>query len=128
MLSSNKATATIAVKDLEVSKKFYEQTLGLKVASGNKDSGGITYDSGGSQVFIYQSSFAGTNKATYVSWSVGDELDSLVTQLQGKGVQFEQYDMPNAKLKGNIHIMDGMKAAWFKDPDGNILNLVSLEA
>jgi hypothetical protein len=40
-------------------------------------------------------------------------------------VPFERYDMPGAKLEGDVHVFDGMRVAWFKDPDGNIHSLVS---
>ncbi len=46
-------------------------------------------------------------------------------ELQSKGVTFEHYDMPGRELEGDIHVVAGIKVAWFKDPDGNILNLVS---
>ncbi|MBI2285749.1 VOC family protein [Candidatus Saccharibacteria bacterium] len=106
-------------------KKFYEGVLGLK-PQGGEDAGGIIYKSGGSSVFVYQSEFAGTNKATAVSWGVGDDLEKIVEDLKGKGVAFEQYDnIPEVKRQGDIHIMGELKAAWFKDPDGNILNLVN---
>jgi hypothetical protein len=59
-----------------------------------------------------------------VTWTVGDEIDRIVKALRDKGVTFEHYDMPGTKLEGDIHVGYGMKVAWFKDPDGNILNLI----
>ena len=124
MLGDKTAVATIAVKDLEAGKKFYEETLGL-TKSGD-DPGGILYKSGDSSVFVYQSEFAGTNKATAASWGVGDDVESVVSGLKAKGVTFEHYDsIPGAKLEGDIHVLGDLKAAWFKDPDGNILNIVN---
>jgi hypothetical protein len=81
--------------------------------------------SGDTLVNVYRSQFAGTNKATAVTWVVGDEIDAIVKKLKGKGIAFEHYDMPGITRDGDIHRGDGMKVAWFKDPDGNILNLVS---
>src|SRR5258708_23982070 len=124
MLGDKTAVATLAVKDMDAAKKFYEGTLGL-TKSGD-DPGGILYKSGDSNVFIYQSEFAGTNKATAASWGVGDSIESIVEGLKAKGVNFEHYDsIPGATLQGDVHIMGELKAAWFKDPDGNILNLVN---
>jgi hypothetical protein len=60
-----------------------------------------------------------------VTWAVGDEVESLVRALKSKGVKFEHYDMPGMTRQGDVHIGGDMKVAWFKDPDGNILNLVS---
>ena len=74
---------------------------------------------------MYESQFAGTNKATAATWMVGDEIESIVKTLKSKGVPFEHYDMPNMKRQGDIHVAGNMKVAWFKDPDGNILNVVN---
>ncbi len=125
MLAQKDVTATIAVKDLEPAKKFYGDTLGLsKVES--QDGGAITYQSGNSKVFVYKSDFAGTNQATAMTWVVGkNDLEPLVSSLKSKGVSFEHYDMPGITRDGDIHVSGEMKAAWFKDPDGNILSLVT---
>lgn len=123
MLGDKTAVATIAVKDLNKAKNFYEQTLGL-TKSGD-DPGGIFYKSGDSNVFVYQSEFAGTNKATAASWGVGGDIESVVDGLKAKGVSFERYEIPDAKHEGDIHVLGELKAAWFKDPDGNILNIVN---
>ncbi len=125
MLGDNDAIATIAVKDLKAAKKFYEGTLGLKPdPTGGRDQEVLNYKSGNSPVLVYRSQFAGTNKATAVTWSVRD-TEATVKELKGKGVTFEHYDMPGMTRKGDVHIAGKIKAAWFKDPDGNILALVS---
>jgi catechol 2,3-dioxygenase-like lactoylglutathione lyase family enzyme len=124
MLGDKTAVATVAVKDIEVAKKFYEETLGLKKDQENP--GGIAYKSGNSWVFVYPSEYAGSNKATTVSWGVGNDLEKVVDDLKSKGVKFEQYDnLPGVTRDGDIHLMGGLKAVWFKDPDGNILNIVN---
>ena len=124
MLGDKTAVVTIGVKDIEVAKKFYEDVLGL-TRENDGDSSGVRYKSGSSYIFIYTSEYAGTNKATAISWGVGDDIDSVVHELKNKGVKFETYDMPNVTRDGDIHIMGDLKSAWFKDPDGNILNVVS---
>jgi len=123
MLGDKTVFATLAVKSMEEAKKFYEGVLGLSGES--KDDGGVLYACGDAKLFVYESSFAGTNKATAVSWAVGDDLESMVKDLTAKDVEFEQYDMPGVEREGDIHLMGDLKAAWFKDPDGNILNLVN---
>ena len=45
--------------------------------------------------------------------------------LKTKGVTFEHYDMPDTTRKGDVHVAGNMKVAWFKDPDGNTLCIVS---
>jgi catechol 2,3-dioxygenase-like lactoylglutathione lyase family enzyme len=123
MLGKTDAIANVAVKDLAVAKKFYEGTLGLTPVHTEGDEV-IVMKSGDTLINVYRSEFAGTNKATAVTWTVGDEIDGIVKALKDKGVAFEHYDMPGTKLEGDIHVGYGMKVAWFKDPDGNILNLI----
>ena len=123
MLGDNDAMATISVKNLAAARKFYEGTLGLKVAHTEGDQA-VDYKSGESQVLVYQSQYAGTNKATAATWMVPD-IEQLVTDLKAKGVAFEHYDMPGVARKGDIHVAGNLKNAWLKDPDGNILALVS---
>ncbi|MEI9414796.1 VOC family protein [Mesorhizobium sp. Cs1321R2N1] len=123
MLENSNATANLAVRDLAKAKAFYAGTLGLKQVH---DEGGelIVYKSGNTTVNVYRSQFAGTNKATAVTWTVGDAIGTVVAALKSKGVVFEPYEMPGLTLEGDVHVGQGMKVAWFKDPDGNILNLV----
>ncbi|PJE65590.1 glyoxalase [Candidatus Saccharibacteria bacterium CG10_big_fil_rev_8_21_14_0_10_47_8] len=109
MLGDKQAVATIAVKDIDAAKKFYEGTLGL-TKSGD-DPGGVLYKSGSSNVFVYQSEYAGTNKATAASWGVGDGIEAIVEDLKAKGVVFEQYDLPGTTREGDIHVMGELKAA-----------------
>jgi len=124
MLGDKTAVATLAVKNMDAAKEFYEGTLGL-TEMGGEDAGGVMYKSGDSHVFVYESEFAGTNKATAASWGVGNDLEKIVEGLKAKGIAFEHYDMPGINREGDIHVMGELKAAWFKDPDGNILNLVN---
>jgi len=123
MLANSNATANLAVKDLARARAFYEGTLGLKQVD---DMGGelIVYKSGDTVINVYRSEFAGTNKATAVTWTVGDQIDDVVKSLKSKGVAFEHYAMPGLTVEGDVHLGYGLKVAWFKDPDGNILNLV----
>jgi hypothetical protein len=60
-----------------------------------------------------------------VTWVVGDGLEDVVRTLKNKGVKFERYDMPDMNREGDIYVAGDMKVAWFKDPDGNILNIVN---
>ena len=82
------------------------------------------YRSGSAGVLVYESEFAGTNQATAATWTVPSGLDRLVSDLRAKGVVFEHYELPGVTRKGDVHLTGRTKAAWFKDPDGNILALV----
>lgn len=124
MLGATSVDATIAVKDISVARKFYEGVLGLQRYPID-DGGVVRYKSGSSNILVYESQYAGTNRATAATWVVGEDLPGLVRSLKQKGVTFEHYDFDGAKLEGDVHIMGETKAAWLKDPDGNILALVS---
>ena len=123
MLGDKNAAATIAVKDIDTAKRFYEGTLGLKPKQ-SVEPGVLMLESGGSLVLVYQSQFAGTNKATAATWDVGKDIEGVIRDLKAKGVAFEHYDMPGMKREGDVHRDGKTKAAWFKDPDGNILAIV----
>jgi catechol 2,3-dioxygenase-like lactoylglutathione lyase family enzyme len=119
MLESARAVPTIAVTDIDRARKFYQETLGFKVL--DETPGGIRYETGsGSWLFVYPSEFAGTNKATYMSFEVED-ITATVKELKDAGITFEEYDFPGLKTVDGIAELEGEKAAWFKDLDGNIL-------
>jgi catechol 2,3-dioxygenase-like lactoylglutathione lyase family enzyme len=124
MLGDKDAAANIAVKNLERARKFYEDTLGL-TQIGSEGQEVIIFKSGNTLINVYQSQYAGTNKATAVTWVVGQDVEDFVQQLKAKGIEFEHYDMPGVTRDGDVHVADDMKVAWFKDPDGNILNIAN---
>ena len=124
MFEKTKALATIAVRDSATARRFYEGALGLKPLP-SPQKGSTTYESGDTNLLVYESAYAGTNKATSATFVVGDGLDRTVEELKTKGVKFEHYDLPNTTLKGDIHESGSTRVAWFKDPDGNILSLVN---
>src|SRR5262245_36287171 len=118
MLGRSDATPMIAVKDLDRARKFYEDTLGLK-ARDEWGGEGATLKSGDTTVNVYKSEFAGTNKATALTFDVKD-IESEVRGLKDKGILFEKYDLPGLEPKGDLYVGEGgFKTAWFKDPDGN---------
>lgn len=121
MFANLSAMATVAVRDLPAARKFYEGILGLEPSS--ESAAAVTYRSGTSQVLLYASEFAGTNRATSVTWSVGNRMDAIVRRLDEAGVPFEHYDLPGLVREGHLHVADGFEAAWFTDPDGNILHI-----
>lgn len=124
MLADKDAVVMIAVKDLAAAGKFYEEVLGLEKLDSPEEEV-LLFRSGASKLNVYQSEYAGTNKATYVMWEVGAELETIAARLNAKGVAFQHYDMPGLTRDGDIHFGDRMKVAWFTEPDGNILSLVS---
>ena len=123
MLGKADATPMIAVKDLDRARTFYEKTLGLEEVDDFGE--GFMLKSGDTQFSVYRSEFAGTNRATALTFDV-DDLESEMRELKERGISFEKYDLEGLTPKGDFYEAEGMRTAWFKDPDGNILNLVNM--
>jgi catechol 2,3-dioxygenase-like lactoylglutathione lyase family enzyme len=122
MLGKADATPMIAVKDINRAKQFYGDKLGLKPTH---EMGGEFFmlKSGSTTLNVYRSEFAGTNKATALTFDVKD-INAEVRELKDKGITFEHYDVEGLTAEGDVYRGENMKTAWFKDPDGNILSLV----
>lgn len=125
MLKDHDSSAILAVANLDRAHTFYSDVLGLEPAEQGKEEGVRVYRTGATRLIVYESEFAGTNRANAVVWGVGADLDSIVAALEEKGATFEHY--PDiGRLEGNVHHAGGEKLVWIKDPDGNILHLNSM--
>lgn len=124
MLKAHNSSAIVAVRDITRARQFYEQTLGLELASAEGDDV-LVFKTGGTHLVVYVSGFAGSNQANAVVWGVGDQIETIATELRGKGVSFERYDMDGATYADGVHRVGDFRMVWFKDPDGNILHLNS---
>lgn len=124
MLKDHDASAIVAVRDMERARRFYAETLGLEPVGAGGD-GPMVFRTGATRLCVYPSEFAGTNQANAVVWGVGEALESLVADLRRKGVAFERYDVEGATFADGVHRFGDFRAAWFRDPDGNILHLNS---
>src|SRR5918997_2124073 len=103
MLRKADATPMIAVNDIGRARKFYEETLGLeaKEAMGGEV---LEVKSGDTLINVYRSEFAGTNKATALTFDVAD-IESEVRELKDKGVFFEQYEeVPVLERHGDLYV------------------------
>lgn len=122
-LNDADAVATIAVRDIERAKAFYEGKLGFTPTE-TGEPGVQGYRSGNSSILVYQSTYAGTSRATTATWVV-DDVDRTVAALKQRGIAFEQYDLPDSTWQGDVMVSGKIRSAWFKDPDGNVLALVN---
>jgi len=118
MLKDAPIRAYIPVSDVARARKFYEQTVGLHPKA--EYAGGVIYECGGTEVFMYPTPNAGTSKASQAFWQV-DDVEAEVAELKARGVTFEEYDIPGITMKDSIATGGGAKTAWFKDTEGNIL-------
>jgi catechol 2,3-dioxygenase-like lactoylglutathione lyase family enzyme len=123
-LSEAVVQPAIAVSDMDRAVEFYEGKLGFSGAETEPD-GGRTYPcGGGTALHVFPSPHAGGSGATIAGFSVAD-LEAEVEELRSRGVTFEQYEAPVATDDRGIATgPSGEKAAWLKDPDGNVLALV----
>ena len=116
------AEAVIPVSDLQRGRDFYGGTLGFQILLDDPKLGLYIAAGGGSRFFVYQSVGAGQSRATLAGFVV-DDLDAAMAELRGKGVTFEEYDLPELKTENGVAELAGIRSAWFKDPDGNILSV-----
>ncbi|KGN34720.1 glyoxalase [Knoellia sinensis KCTC 19936] len=127
MIGERTPVTCLGVSDLQRARDFYEGTLGFSPGTDMLDQG-ITYQSGSGTFFVYQSEFAGTNKATAMMFEVpGDAFDAEISALRDKGVEFQTWEAEGTDWTDGVASMaDGaFKSVWFADPDGNIINVGS---
>lgn len=118
MLSAAPIRAYIPVSDVSRARRFYEDKVGLRPKL--EFAGGVVYECGGTQVFMYPTPNAGTSKASQAFWEVAD-VEAEVAELRSRGVKFEDYDIPGMKTVNGIFTGGGARTAWFKDTEGNVM-------
>ena len=124
MLQNSPIYVYFPATDVARARDFYEKKLGLKAKQ--EVAGGIVYEfAKGTAAFLYQTPNAGTSKASQAFWDVSD-VERTVMALRERGVAFEKYEeLPGERsCDGYVVEAGGAKAAWFKDPDGNILAII----
>lgn len=122
MLGQSKAFSGFSANDLPAAKKFYGETLGVKVS---EDHGLLTLHlAGGNHVLIYPKENHVPATFTILNFSV-DDVEQAVDELTRRGVRFEIYDLSDIKTdQKGIMRGHGPTIAWFKDPAGNILSVL----
>ena len=124
MLSDYPAMPTLAVSDLQRARDFYEGVL--RFSGLGEPTEGVTYGVKSGAIFVYPSTYAGTNQATAVSFEVPQEaFETEVDALRASGVTFQTFEMDQITWEGDVAVFEGARSVWFADPDGNILNLQS---
>ncbi|SDS95945.1 hypothetical protein SAMN05216371_0977 [Streptomyces sp. TLI_053] len=121
MLGDAPLVAMIPAADVARAKAYYTDTLGLELKDAGPH-GELTFVCGGTEFGIYETPSGGQAAHTLASFEVSD-LNAEMAGLRGKGVVFEDYDMPGLKTVDGVVEDEGMRAAWFKDCEGNILCL-----
>jgi len=115
---------TLAASDIARAKAWYSEKLGLEPTV--EWEGGLLYPAGGNPMGfgLYLSPNAGTNRATSAAWVV-DDLDRVMAELRDRGVEFQDYDMPELLTVDGIGTSeDGSRSAWFIDSEDNTLMIM----
>jgi catechol 2,3-dioxygenase-like lactoylglutathione lyase family enzyme len=129
VLEDGKVATRIPVRDLQRSRKFYAEKLGLEPSE--ERPGGLLYRCSEGEFALFESAGAASGNHTQMGWEVED-IEATVEQLRARGVVFEEYDFPGlktvngiAEIEGNYPSKGGVgeKAAWFTDVDGNLFGI-----
>lgn len=122
MFKKAKAFSSFSIIDLEKSKVFYEDTLGLSIS---EPMGQLELQlSGGAKVFLYSKPDHVPATFTVLNFKV-DNLEAAMEEMRRKGLEFIIYNQEGLVTDDKGMLDDhGIKVAWFKDPSGNILSVI----
>ena len=112
--------ATLPAADLERAKGFYGEKLGLVPSS--EQPGGIFYEVGSTRFLVFPTGGRASGQHTQMGFTV-DDIDATVSELKSRGVVFEEYDFPGLKTLNSVATTGPIKAAWFRDSEGNLLGI-----
>ena len=125
MLADSKAFSGFAVPDIDAARDFYRDKLGLDVTE--QEAGGLTLLTlnlaGDRPTMIYPKPDFQPATYTILNFPV-DDVEAAVDELSARGVQFEKYEGFDQDEKG-IARGNGPDIAWFKDPAGNVLSVLT---
>lgn len=120
-LDAQQVTVMLPVRDLARARDFYERALALPTGE-EKPDGKVVYHCGGTEIALFPKPEGTKAEHTALSFRV-DDIRSSIAELEGRGVVFADYDLPGFKTVEHVCVLGSEKAAWFSDPEGNILCL-----
>jgi catechol 2,3-dioxygenase-like lactoylglutathione lyase family enzyme len=123
MLEKAEIAAIVPVSDVDNAVEYYGGTLGLELLVRRDDlpeNREAEFRAGDGTLVVYESVAAGQSRGTLAAFRVED-IDAVVAGLRGRGVAFEEYDTPDLKTENGIASIGDIRAAWARDPDGNII-------
>ena len=128
MLAGARIAANVPFSDVEAAIRFYGDTLGLVLKERRSDlpeNREAEFEAGDGTLLVYESVGAGQSRHTVAGFRV-DDIEEAVRSLRERGVVFEEYDLPDLKTENGITAVGDVRAAWCRDPDGNILAIESV--
>jgi catechol 2,3-dioxygenase-like lactoylglutathione lyase family enzyme len=128
MLTQARIVAVVPVSDVDEAVRFYGDTLGLTLKERRSDlpeNREAEFEGADGSLLAYESVGAGQSRHTVAGFRVGN-IEEVVAALTERGVVFEDYDLPDLKTENGIATVGDVRAAWCRDPDGNILAVESV--
>jgi catechol 2,3-dioxygenase-like lactoylglutathione lyase family enzyme len=123
VLSDHPVFPILLARDLEASRRFYRDTLGLEVIREDEDDRLVFRCGGGTQIAVTKSTVGTSDTQTQMAWRVPD-IHAAIDDLRARGVRIEEYEAPDPVTTDGIADMGHSWAAWFIDPDRNVLAVV----
>jgi len=120
MLGNAKVGAFLCVQDREAARIFYRDTLGLSLMY--EDPFALVFNAGGTTLRVSPVKVLQPQPFTVLGWEVPD-IDTAIESLEAAGVSFVRVPGLSQDARGIWSPSPGVKVAWFKDPDGNMLSL-----
>lgn len=125
MITSVPLTAVLPVSDLDRATTFYRDRLGLADAGTEPSGNHLLHAGSGATIALMAAEAGAQSKHTVLSFEVTD-ISAEIQELEGRGVTFHDYDLPDLKTTDHVCVLGSEKAAWFSDTEGNILCLHEL--
>jgi catechol 2,3-dioxygenase-like lactoylglutathione lyase family enzyme len=122
MLSEAAITTILQVRDGSVAVSFYQGRLGLHYLGRNSEGQELFSAGNGAALALMPSADVKPTGYTELSFEVAD-IVAEIGELTRRGVEFADYDLPGLKTVDHVCVLGSQKAAWFEDPDGNVLCL-----
>lgn len=120
-LDASQVTIMLPVRDLARARDFYERALALPQGEERSD-GKVVYRCGGTEIALFPKPEGTKAEHTALSFRVQD-IRAAIREMKARGVEFADYDLPGFKTVEHVCVLGSEKAAWFSDPEGNILCL-----
>ena len=112
----------LPVTDVDRATRFYEKSLGLELTGTNEEGSALFAVGSDAQLVLLPRPESRPSESTAMSFEV-DDIAAEIRDLEDRGVAFEDYDLPGLTTEDHVCEFGTEKAAWFKDPDGNVLCL-----
>jgi catechol 2,3-dioxygenase-like lactoylglutathione lyase family enzyme len=124
-LSDAPVSVMLPITDADRARKFYGERLGLRDDGTDEEGSQMFGTRGGNEIVLRKLPAGEQSEYTALSFRV-DDIAAAIQDMEARGVRFEDYDTPDLKTVDHIFSTEHARAAWFLDPDGNVLCLYQL--